>query len=80
MTEAVRAVIRFAFDSLGLDAVSIGHFTANDRSRFVIEKCGFSFVREGTFFSRQMDRQFKDRKYILVNPARCKTGMDTLSV
>ncbi len=51
MTEAVRAAIRFCFDSLKLEAVSIGHFLDNDRSRRVIEKCGFTFVREGTFFS-----------------------------
>lgn len=80
MTEAVQAVIWFCFDTLGLDAVTIGHFSTNNQSRRVIEKCGFRFVREGVFFSQQMDRQFEDRKYILMNPTRCKAGIDTSPV
>jgi len=43
MPEAVRAVIRYAFDDLHMDLISIDHFPENDRSRRVIEKCGFTY-------------------------------------
>ena len=46
MTEAVKAVIRFAFEDLRLDIVQIGHFPENARSKSVIRKCGFQY--EGT--------------------------------
>lgn len=65
MTEAVRRVLDYCFVTLGLDMVTVGHFTDNDRSRRVIEKCGFKPVKRGTFYSRQLDRTFEDIKYIL---------------
>lgn len=46
MTEVVRHIIQFGFESLCLDLISVGHFEFNDRSRRVIEKCGFRY--EGT--------------------------------
>ena len=45
MPEAVGAVIRWLFDDVGLDFITVGHFTRNDRSRRVIEKCGFEYVK-----------------------------------
>lgn len=46
MTEAAKAVIRHSFESAGLLILSIDHYVFNERSRRVIEKCGF--VYEGT--------------------------------
>ncbi len=46
MTEAARAVIIYAFDTLWLDTLMIKTGEDNARSRRVIEKCGF--VYEGT--------------------------------
>ena len=46
MTEAVRAVIDYAFRTMKLRLLTITHYTINERSRRVIEKCGF--VYEGT--------------------------------
>ena len=46
MTEAARGALRFAFDRMALELVSVYHFPFNDRSRRVIEKCGFRY--EGT--------------------------------
>lgn len=45
MPEAVRRVIRFAFEEKGLDYLSVSHFTFNLRSKRVIEKCGFRFEK-----------------------------------
>lgn len=46
MTEAARQVLHHAYCELGLDLVSVCHFPFNQRSRRIIEKCGFTF--EGT--------------------------------
>lgn len=41
MPEAVREVIRYLFEDLGLDAIFCGHFRRNAQSARVQEKCGF---------------------------------------
>ena len=46
MTEAAKAVIKFAFEELGLDQIGICTGEVNKRSQRVIEKCGFKY--EGT--------------------------------
>lgn len=46
MTEAVKMVIDFCFDDLKLDYLWISHWIKNGRSRRVIEKCGFEFVKD----------------------------------
>ena len=46
MTEAAQGALRFAFDQMNLELVSVYHFPFNNRSRRVIEKCGFHY--EGT--------------------------------
>lgn len=46
MTEAVKRAMEYAFTEAGMRLMSISHYTFNDRSRRVIEKCGF--VYEGT--------------------------------
>lgn len=46
MTEAVKALLKFCFRKLGVPMITVYHFPENDRSRRVIEKCGFK--REGT--------------------------------
>ena len=43
MPEALRAMIQCAFERKNLDVLAIGHFAGNDRSRRVIEKCGFQY-------------------------------------
>ena len=49
MTEAVKRALEYAFTEAGMRLMSISHYTFNDRSRRVIEKCGF--VYEGTIRS-----------------------------
>lgn len=44
MTEAVKAVIEYLFNEVSLDYITIAHFEENNRSRRVIEKCGFKFL------------------------------------
>lgn len=46
MTEAVNAMLEYGFGTLMLDFVVVHHYDFNDRSRRVIQKCGFEY--EGT--------------------------------
>lgn len=39
--EAVRELLRYGFEDLGLAAIWCGHYDFNDKSRRVVEKCGF---------------------------------------
>ena len=41
MPEAVAAVKACCFEQLGFEFITCGHFFGNDKSRRVIEKCGF---------------------------------------
>lgn len=51
MTEASREVIRYGFEELALGLISCTHYLFNDRSRRVIEKCGFE--REGVIHAAE---------------------------
>lgn len=64
--EAVGEIINYCFVTLGLEALSIGHFTTNLQSKRVIEKCGFTFVKNSVFYAKHFDKTFEDMKYILV--------------
>jgi len=46
MTEAAERILRYSFEELDLQVVSVYHYPSNARSRRVIEKAGFTF--EGT--------------------------------
>lgn len=46
MTEAVKALIQYVFTNTDIDILSVMHFPFNNRSKRVIEKCGFRY--EGT--------------------------------
>ena len=43
MTEAARLVIKHIFEEMKIELLSIVHYTVNNRSRRVIEKCGFKY-------------------------------------
>ena len=52
MAEAVKAVIAYLFDEVGLDFIIVGHFDWNGQSRRVIEKCGFQYIKTTKFETR----------------------------
>jgi len=56
-TEAVRLIVGYGFERLGLHRISLEVFAFNPRARRVYEKCGF--VAEGTL--RQVLRDGEDR-------------------
>lgn len=64
MPEAVKAVIAWLFDDVGLDFIICGHFDWNSRSRRVIEKCGFRYVKTVNYETRY-DTVENSMEYIL---------------
>ena len=45
MPEAAKAVIKYCFEVLNAELMTVGHYEGNAQSKRVIEKCGFSFWR-----------------------------------
>jgi len=54
-TEAVRAVIDFAFGNLGHETLAAGARVSNPASRRVLEKCGFQWTGVGLYRIRAME-------------------------
>lgn len=67
MTEAVGAVINYCFQELHYDFLTCGHFIRNDRSRRVIEKCGFRYVKD-SFYETRYGTTEPERFYVRYNP------------
>jgi putative acetyltransferase len=42
-TEATMAIVKYAFETLDLSILSVYHYPNNERSKRVIEKCGFTY-------------------------------------
>lgn len=66
MPEAVTAVIDYCFKELDFDWLTCGHFTWNDQSRRVVEKCGFRYVKEVIHHTRFGTEELT-KLYILEN-------------
>ena len=69
MPEAVKAVINWLFNEQKLDFIIVGHFDRNARSRRVIEKCGFQYIKT-TKFETRYDTVENSIEYILYHPER----------
>ena len=69
MPEAVQAVIEYCFEVLGFDYLTCGHFNHNDRSRRVVEKCGFQYVKDVIHQTRYGTEE-PTKLYILHNPCK----------
>jgi [ribosomal protein S5]-alanine N-acetyltransferase len=68
--EAGRAVIAFAFETLGVKALFAGHHPANAASRRLIEKLGFRFTHEELYPPTGL----KHPSYMLTNPGTLLRG------
>lgn len=67
MPEAVGAVIDYCFDVLRYDFLLCGYFVRNDRSRRVVEKSGFRFVKD-IFRETRYETVEPTKLYVLYNP------------
>mgnify|MGYP004601545875 FL=1 len=43
MTEAVKRIIEYLFEELDIDLISAFHYPDNDKSKKVLERCGFQY-------------------------------------
>lgn len=73
MPEAVRAVVQYLFDAENLDFILVGHFDRNSRSRRVIEKCGFHYIKT-TKFETRYETVENSLEYILYREEWVYTG------
>ena len=69
MPEAVKAVVEWLFNEMELDFILVGHFDRNARSRRVIEKCGFCYIKT-TKFETMYDTVENSMEYILYHSER----------
>lgn len=67
--EAVKAVIDYCFKELDFDWLTCGHFIRNDRSRRVVEKCGFQYVKDIVHHTR-FGTEEPTKLYILENTGK----------
>ena len=63
MTEVLYAVLGHLF-STNVDNVYACCFQSNSASKHLIEKCGFAFEQEGTFYAEQMEKTFETFEYV----------------
>lgn len=63
--EAVRELLRYLFEDVGVEMVAVGHFSFNDASRRVIEKCGFTYEcrLRGAYHRKSDGEQFDELCY-----------------
>ena len=71
--EAVRELLRRCFEEKGAARVWCAHFEGNDRSRRVIEKCGFGYILTHTVRMEQLGEE-KRAFYYAVTKERWKYG------
>ena len=69
MPEAVKAVIEHCFRELDFDWLTCGHFTWNDQSRRVVEKCGFRYVKDVIHHTR-FGTEEPTKLYLLENTGK----------
>ncbi len=62
-TEAVRLLVEYVFDTLGLENVRGSTLSHNHRMQRVFEKNGFEQVGDGTLLSRYDNRRYTELFY-----------------
>ena len=63
MAEVIRAVLEELF-SQEIAYVYACCFQENTASKHMIEKCGFSFEQEGTYYAKPLQKEFKSFEYL----------------
>lgn len=71
MPEAVKTVIDFCFHTWQFDYLVCSHFISNHQSRRVVEKCGFTYLKDCTFRT-DFGTEEPSRFYVLFNPNKVR--------
>lgn len=72
MSEAAPAVICHAFNTYDIDALSIYCYPQNERSRRIIEKCGFEYEGKLTMAQQRFDGKIMDNLCYIMTLDRFK--------
>ncbi|MDD3122105.1 MAG: GNAT family N-acetyltransferase [Candidatus Izemoplasmatales bacterium] len=73
MTEAVKKVMAYAFLEKDIALIKVAHFLGNDKSRRVIEKCGFVYEKDGSHQSHAYGPKLS-KVYFLTQSQYIKNG------
>ena len=65
-TEAMKAIIAFAHNKLGVNKICSTHAVDNPRSGKVMEKCGLTFNHNGEYSKIDKSITFKSKIYTLI--------------
>lgn len=65
MPEAVAELLRFGFEERGLSQIWCGHYEGNEKSKRVVEKCGFRYCRSGRTWVELMGEERLEHHYLL---------------
>lgn len=65
MPEAAAELLRFEFEERGLAQIWCGHYEGNEKSRRVIEKCGFRYRRSARVWVEPMGEERLEHYYLL---------------
>lgn len=63
MTEVVYEILDYLFSN-DIKYVYACCFQSNTPSKRLIEKCGFTFEQEGSFYSKSLNKTFKSFEYV----------------
>jgi ribosomal-protein-alanine N-acetyltransferase len=69
MTEVLFAILEYLFSN-NICYVYACCFQNNRASKHLIEKCGFTFEQEGTFYAKPLDKTFSTFEYVYIRNDR----------
>lgn len=75
MTEAVKACIVYAFETLNLELLTCEHFNTNKRSKRIIDKTHFTYIQT-TDYTDDSNNHFKVLHYVLKKETYQKNRVD----
>ena len=78
-TEAARAMIDYAFDHLGYEALHAGARVTNAASRRVLEKCGFQWTGVGLYRIRSLAASAPFDRFRLERVARLQPAAESVT-
>ncbi len=60
MTEACKRAIQYIFEETDIELIKVTHFIGNQKSKRVIEKCGFNYLKEDDYqtITNQVKRSY----------------------
>ncbi len=58
MVEVLTALMNYCFENDIVDGISVSHFIDNAQSKRVIEKLGFTYIKESTIYANKVEKHY----------------------